>query len=113
MASLIQGTDVVLFERVQEGVDDFQAPVYREVPVVVHNVLVSPVSSEDVISSTQLYGKHAVYELSIPKSDGHIWEDRKVEFFGQSFRTFGFCKEWIAENVPLDWNRKVLVERYG
>lgn len=43
----------------------------------------------------QLYGKHAVYELCIPKGDSHDREDKTVEFFGQKWRTFGFPLKWI------------------
>ena len=111
--ALIKGITVTLYEKTLSGVDDFNAPVYTETPVQVENVLVTPVSAEDVINELQLYGKRAVYELSIPKGDTHEWEDRTVEFFGHKWRTFGFCREWIEENLPLSWNKKIKVERYG
>ena len=111
--ALIKGITVTLYEKTRSGVDDFNAPVYTETPVQVENVLVTPVSTEDVINDLQLYGKRAVYELSIPKGDAHEWEDRTVEFFGHKWRTFGFCCEWIEENLPLRWNKKIKVERYG
>lgn len=113
MASVIKGITVNLYEPVQTGVDAFHAPVFEEVPVPVENVLVCPVSAEDVVSDVQMYGKRSEYELCIPKGDEHIWEDRKVEFFGQQWRTFGFPQRWIEENTPLDWNKKIRVERYG
>lgn len=113
MASLIKGITVTLYEAVADGEDDFKNPLYREEPVAVANVLVTPAESDDITQDLQIYGKRAVYELSIPKVDTHIWEDRTVEFFGQKWKTFGFCKRYISENVPLDWNRKIKVERYG
>ena len=113
IASMIKGIPVTLYLTTKTGVDAFNAPVYSEEPVTVDNVLVTPVSAEDVISGVQLYGKHAVYELCIPKEDSHNWEDKTVEFFGQKWRTFGFQQQWIPENVPLSWNMKVKVERYG
>lgn len=113
MASLIQGITVRLFERTQTGVDAFNHPVYDEQAVDVENVLVSPVSSDDAVDETQLNGKRIVYELCIPKGDTHNWQDRRVEFFGQMWRTFGFPQQWIEANVPLDWNTKIKVERYG
>lgn len=113
MAALIKGIVVKLYQTTQVGTDDFNAPVYEEIPADIENVIVSPVSAEDVISDIQLYGKHSVYELCIPKGDAHDWEDKRVDFFGKSWKTFGFPQEWIEENVPLDWNRKVRVERYG
>ena len=36
-----------------------------------------------------------------------------VEFFGQKWRTYGGVQQYIEELVPLDWNKKVKVERYG
>ena len=111
--ALIKGITVTLYEKTRSGEDDFNAPIYTETPVQVENVLVTPVSAEDIINDLQLYGKRAVYELSIPKGDTHQWEDRTVEFFGHKWRTFGFCREWIEENLPLNWNKKIKVERYG
>lgn len=113
MASLIKGITVTLYEKTKSSEDDFKNPIYTEMPVAVENVLVSPAESTDITEDLQLSGKKAVYELSIPKGDTHIWEDRKVEFFGEVWQTFGFCKQYIDGNVPLDWNRKIRVERYG
>ena len=113
MASLIKGTTILLYERTQTGVDAFNCPVYTENPVEVKNVLICPANTEDVVGDTQLYGKHAVYELCIPKDDAHVWEDCTVEFYGEKWRTFGIPQQWISENLSLDWNLKVKVERYG
>ena len=110
---MIKGITVTLYERSQTGTDAFNAPTYTETPVAVKNVLVSPVTNEDVIDALNLYGKHAIYELCLPKGDAHDWQDCRVDFFGKSFRTFGSCKEYIEANVPLCWNKKVLVEAYG
>lgn len=113
MASLIQGITVLLYEPTQTGTDSFNHPVYTEQPVAVEDVLVCPVIADDLVSETQLHGKKAEYELCIPKGDSHDWQDKRVEFFGQMWRTFGFPLQWIEENVPLDWNMKIKVERYG
>lgn len=109
---MIKGITVTLYERTQSDTDAFGAPVWTETAVPVKNVLVTPTSDRDVIDALQIYGKHAVYELSLPKGDQHDWRDRRVDFFGQRFRVFGLGKEYIEANVPLCWNRKVLVERY-
>lgn len=109
---LLKGIPVTLHERVQIGKDDFGAPIYEEKPVVVQNVLVSPVTSEDVVSDIQLYGKRAAYELCLPKGDAHYWEDCRVDFFDHSWRVFGLPKEWIETMVPGSWNKKIRVERY-
>lgn len=112
MASLIKGISVTLYERAQTGTDSFHAPVYTEKPVTVDNVLVAPVSAEDIVDGLRLYGKRAEYELCLPKGDTHSWSDCRVDFFGQSWRVFGSAQEWIEQMVPLAWNKKVKVERY-
>lgn len=110
---LIKGITIKLYEKSQIGVDSFNHPVYEEVPIEIANVLVAPVSADDVVSQTNLNGKKAVYNLAIPKGDTHEWEDRTVEFFGKKWRTSGPVLEGIEELLPLDWNKKVMVERYG
>ena len=113
MASLIKGIPVILHVKAVSGEDAFKNPVYTEEPVTVKNVLVTPAGTEDIVGDVQMEGKKAVYELSIPKGDSHTWEDCVVEFFGQKWKTFGFCTRYITELVPLDWDRKIKVERYG
>ena len=110
---LIRGTKITLLDRVKTGVDAFNATVYMETPVEVENILICPASTEAVAEGLQMYGKHAVYELHIPKADSHAWEDRVVEFYGQKWRTFGKVLTWMNHLAPGPWNRKVKVERYG
>lgn len=110
---MIRGITVILYEKIEVGKDSFEQPIYTETPVTVENVLVSPASSTDIVEQSQLYGKKAVYTLAIPKGDTHSWTDAKVEFFGETWRTFGFPTDGIEELIPLEWNRKVMVERYG
>ena len=111
--AMIKGITVVLVENVKTGEDPFHAPIYKEVRSEVKNVLVSPASSDDIISAQDLYGKKAVYTLAIPKEDKHNWEDCKVQFFEQTWKSFGIPLEGIEALIPLDWNKKVMVERYG
>lgn len=49
------------------------------------------------------------FTLAIPKGDAHNWLDAKVEFFGRKFRTVGYPKEGIENNMPLAWNKQVRV----
>lgn len=114
MAS-IKGITVQLHVKEQIGTDPFGAPVYSETPTIeeVENVLVAPASSTDVLDNLQLYGKHAVYTIGIPKGDTHEWRDAVVEFFGQKFKTFGEPTLGIESMIPLDWNMKVQCEIYG
>ena len=36
-----------------------------------------------------------------------------VEFWGQKFRTYGDVVQGIENLIPLCWNKKVKVEKYG
>lgn len=110
---MIKGIDVLLHVRTQTGEDAANAPIYTDTLETVGNVLVTPTSSDDIVQSIQLYGKKAEYELCIPKGDTHIWQDTLVEFFGQTWETVGFPRTYIEDNVPLLWNTKVKVARYG
>ena len=111
--AMIKGITVIVKKKVRIGTDRFNHAIYDFENESVENVLVAPSSSDDVVSAQDLYGKKAVYTLAIPKGDAHNWEDTIVEFFGKQWKTFGFPLEGIEENIPLDWNKKVMVERYG
>ena len=109
----IHGIPVILYEKTETGKDAFGAPVYEEKPVIVENVLVYPATADDITTSTDLYGKKAVYTLGIPKGDGHKWEDSTIEFFAHKFRSFGPAQQGIEDLIPLEWNKKIMVEAYG
>lgn len=111
--TVIKGITVTLHEKTQNGVDEFNQPTYEIQKVKVKNVLVSPSTPDDITTSTDLVGKKAIYTLAIPKGDTHVWENKKVEFFNETWQVFGFSIMGIEDNIPLDWNRKVMVERYG
>lgn len=111
--AMMKGITVILLEKRETGRDGFNHPIYEEYPVEVENVLVSPASSEEIVNELNLSGKKAVYTLAIPKGDAHTWEGRRVKFFGQTWQVIGFAIGGIEENIPLDWNKKVTVERYG
>lgn len=110
---MIRGVTVTLYTKKQIGADAFGAPVYEETPEPVPGVLVGEPTAEDIVDHLQRYGKHIAYTLAIPKGDAHDWEDVTVAFFGRKWRTFGGVTEGIEAMIPLAWNRKVTVERYG
>lgn len=112
MTRKIKGITVTLVSHTQTGTDPFGAPVLEEVEIPVENVLVSPTSTDDIINQQNLYGKKAVYTLAIPKGDVNEWENQEVRFFGKKWRVFGAETQGIDELIPLDWNKKVMVERY-
>ena len=108
----LSGITVKLYTQTQTGTDDFGAPVYAESAVNVENVLIGEPSTQDIIDTLTLTGKKLAYTLAIPKGDANTWTDRDVEFFGERFRTIGTPTEGIETMIPLEWNRKVKVERY-
>lgn len=110
---MIKGIDVILLESVQVGFDDFNNPIYETKDgVIVHDVLVAPATSEEVINELNLSGKHIVYNLAIPKGDTHKWEDATVIFFDRVWRVATIPTEGIESMIPLRWNKKVQVEAY-
>ena len=110
---MIKGITIQLYEKTETGRDEFGAPIYQETPCSVDNVLVGEPSSEEITETLNLTGRRVVYVMGIPKGDQHEWENKKVSFFGQTFRTIGIPVEGIEELIPLSWNKKVKVERYG
>lgn len=108
----IHGIQITLIDKQVVSVDPFGKPVVKDVEILVDNVLVSPSSTDDVTNQLSLTGKKAVYTLAIPKGDMHDWENKEVIFFGQKWRTVGFATEGIESMIPLEWNKKVMVERY-
>lgn len=108
----IKGITVTLYEKTQTGTDAFNDPIYTETAINVDNVLVYPSTQTEILETVNLYGRKAVYTLGIPKGDTHDWENRRIDFFGQSWRSFGIPSQGIEDMIPLDWNMKVTVERY-
>jgi hypothetical protein len=108
----IKGITVTLIKKKEVGRDPFNAPKYEDVEVKVENVLVSPTSTDDIVNQLNITGKKAVYTLAIPKGDTHVWENQEVRFFGKRWRVFGMELQGIEDLIPLDWNKKVMVERY-
>lgn len=47
------------------------------------------------------------FTLGIPKGDPHSWEDKKLVFFGRTFRTVGMHEEGIETNIPTPWHHKI------
>ena len=108
----LHGVTITLFEKEQDGVDEFNRPVYVEAPIEVENVLIGEPSTQDIIDVLNLTGKKLAYTLAIPKGDTNDWTNRDVAFFGERFRTIGKPTQGIEGLIPLEWNKKVKVERY-
>lgn len=108
----MKGISITLYDKQLVGYDEFHKPIYEETPTTVDNVLVGEPTGSEIVDSINLTGKRLAYTLAIPKGDTHIWTDRKVEFFGETFRTYGDVTRGIEHLIPLAWNAKVKVERY-
>lgn len=109
----MKGITVTLYDRTQTGFDALNAPMYEETATPVDNVLVTPLSSEEVLQTYTLTGRRAVYQMGIPKGDTHEWTaGKKVSFFGNDWRIIGMPEEGIENLIPLSWNKKVKVECY-
>lgn len=106
----IQGITVQLIKKVEVGKDPFNEPIYDTVSVDVQNVLVSPMSDEEILETLNLTGRKASYQLAVPKDDTNEWEGQKVGFFGETWRVIGKPTKGIDNLIPLGWNLKVKVE---
>lgn len=109
----MRGITVTLYNRASNSTDDFNRPIYTETAITVDNVLVGQPTTDEITDTLNLTGKHLAYVLAIPKGDTNTWTDRTVEFFGEKFRTIGEPTMGIEHLIPLSWNKKVRVERYG
>ena len=109
----MRGITVTLYERTQTGTDAFSRPICEETPVEIKNVLVAPsdTGGQEVLDTLNLTGRKAVYTLAVPKGDNHHWEGNRVSFFGETWQVIGIPTEGIEDLIPLQWNRKVQVER--
>lgn len=112
MRAMIKGTPVRLAVRTQTGKDDFNRPIYTDEFKIVDNVLIGEPSTEDITNEMNLSGKRIAYTLGIPKGNTDNWDNAIIEFFGERFRSVGTPTQGIEDNMPLDWNKKVKVERY-
>ena len=108
----IHGIPITLIDKQVVSVDPFGSPVVKDVEITIDNVIVAPATTEDVTSQMSLTGKKISYTLGIPKGDNNDWENKEVRFFGKRWKTVGMPLEGIESMIPLDWNKKVMVERY-
>jgi hypothetical protein len=111
------GITVTLYETTESGRDALNNPILIETPVQVENVLVGEPTSDDVVSSTAMFGKQIQFMLGIPKGDTHDWTDKKVTWTAangttQTVRTFGFPIMGVEANIPGPWHMKIRCGAY-
>lgn len=109
---MIKGITITIYQKQKYGKDMFGHDLYEEIPEEVDDVLVAPIASNDISVNTNTDISKTQYNLAIPKGDDHDWNNTKVKFFGKTWKTVGEPVEGIEENIPLRWNKKVVVERY-
>lgn len=107
---MINGITIQLEVVTAIGKNELNEDEYTSEFVDVADVLVGQPTESEILDSTNLTGRKAVYVLGIPKGDTHEWTNRKVRFFGQEFKTIGAPIEGIDDMIPLRWNKKVRVE---
>lgn len=112
----MRGITVTLYVRTLSGSDPFGAPIWTETAQPVDNVLVGEPSTDDITTSTDLYGKRIDYMLGIPKGDTHEWKDAKVSWtdaYGRTItcKTFGFPITGVEAMIPTPWHMKVRCHR--
>lgn len=112
MVSMIKGKTIILYEKIQTGVDGFNKPIYDEKEVLIDNVLIEPASEQDITNEIEINGKQLSYYLHIPKNDDHDWNDVSVYFYGKRWKSYGEPLRYDEDLTPLSWNQKVKVERY-
>lgn len=110
---MIRGITIQLQVTSENGVDEFNRPFVTEEWIDVNNVLVGEPSDNDIINQQELEGRHWQYTLAIPKGDTHDWQNKLVRIWGETYKTFGHVTQGIEVNIPLLWNKKVKVEKYG
>lgn len=110
--SRLKGITVTLLGETVKGKDPFGKEIIEESEINIENVLVVPATTDDIKNQLNIDGKKIEYTLAIPKNDTNDWTDKKVIFFGQTWHTVGIPLEGISDLIPLEWNRKVTVERY-
>ena len=110
--SKLKGITVTLLGETVKGKDPFGKEIIEESAINIENVLVAPATTDDIKNQLNIDGKKIEYTLAIPKNDTNDWTDKKVIFFGQTWHTVGIPLEGISDLIPLEWNRKVTVERY-
>lgn len=108
----IKGQTIILYVKREIGKDEFNSPIFEEVPENVDNVLIQPNSDTEILNDIQLYGKRTQYTIHVPKNDTHNWEDSTIEFYGQKWITVGHGVIYDKSLTPLDWNKQIKVVAY-
>ena len=100
---------VLLITRTQT-LDAHNYPIVSEQEEWVDNVLVGEPTQAELENVAEVKHERAVYMLAVPKGDAHDWQDATVAFWGRRWRQIGRIVQGIEANIPLEWNKKLMVE---
>lgn len=109
MAMKIKGERVYLVTR-KAVPDAYNHPTWVDHREAVDNVLIGEPTQTEVENSLDVKHERTSYMLAIPKGDAHDWQDAEVEFWGRRWRQVGRVTQGMDHLIPLDWNKKVMVE---
>lgn len=111
---MIHGITIQLAVATSTSTNEFNEAIKTVEYVSVDDVLVGQPDSEGVYSSVELTGKKTAYMLAIPKGDSHEWKDTTVILpapFAGIYKAVGEPVAGIEKNIPLRWNKKIMVEK--
>lgn len=102
---------VKLYERVENGVDDFGIPKYTEKPVVINKCLVAMGQHNQLLDNNTTPVALDTFTIAIPKGDKHDWRNSRVEFElgGIVFvcKTNGDYLLGVEDAMPLMWHKQI------
>ena len=110
---MLRGQSVTLLTKSEVGKDAFNRPEYVWIPEEVEDVLIGEPTPEEALDALNLTGRKCEYTLAIPKKDTHTWEGQRVQFWGKTWEVIEIPTQGIESMIPLRWNKKVKVARYG
>ena len=113
---MLKGMTITLVKETITGYDDFNQPIVSTDDVTIDDCLVGQPTTDDITTTTDLYGKKIAYVIGIPKSCSYgveYFTDAIIKINGRTYKTIGFPQSGILENIPLRWAFNVKVECYG
>lgn len=112
MSFYLKGEPVVLVERIDTGeTDEFGTTIFEDAETTIENVLINSSTASEILDTTNLTGSKNLYTLAIPKADSHDWMNNHVKFWNKEWNVISET-QGDEDMTPLDWNKKVIVERY-
>ena len=118
---MLKGMTITLVKETTTGYDDFNQPIVSTDDVTIDDCLVGQPTTDDITTTTDLYGKKIAYVIGIPKAvmggdDGFAIDDfvdAIIKIDNKPYKTIGFPQCGIQANIPLRWAFNVKVECYG